>query len=287
MEIKSLTHTDFDTIFHAFSEAFAGYEMQLDKQQLQVMFTRRGFDANLSFAAFEGKKIVAFTCNGIGYFESTPTAYDTGTGTLKEYRGKGLATQIFEYSIPHLQANGITRYLLEVLQHNTKAVSVYRNLGFLVSREFNYFRQDNNFVENKTTTPSIPYQIKPIQIEDFKTIIPSFWDFTPSWQNSLESVNRAPADFITLGIFTVNQLIAYSVFEPANGDITQIAVDKKYRRKGFGSLLLSRMLEANKYPFLKVINTEIGCESITRFLQVHNIIIRGKQFEMIKELKKV
>lgn len=286
MEIKSLACTDFDTIFRAFSEAFADYEMQLNKQQLQAMFTRRGFDASLSFAAFEEEKIVAFTCNGIGYFEGVPTAYDTGTGTLKEYRGRGLATKIFEYSIPYLQANGITRYLLEVLQHNTKAVSVYRNLGFQVSREFNYFRQCNDLVENKNATPSVSYQIKLIQVDDYKTIIPRFWDFTPSWQNSFESINRAPADFITPGIFVAERLIAYCVFEPANGDITQIAVDKQYRRKGLASLLLSRMMEANKCPSLKAINAEVECDSITHFLQSHNIIARGKQFEMIKELGK-
>ena len=84
-----------------------------------------------------GNKIVAFTLNGIGYFNRIPTAYDTGTGTLKNYRGKGLATKIFEYSIPYLKSANVKQYLLEVLQYNTKAVSVYRKLGFEVIREFN------------------------------------------------------------------------------------------------------------------------------------------------------
>lgn len=38
-------------------------------------------------------------------------------------------------------------HLLEVLQHNTKAVSVYRNLGFETTREFNYFVQKNEAVK--------------------------------------------------------------------------------------------------------------------------------------------
>lgn len=68
-----------------------------------------------------------------------PTAYDTGTGTLKEYRGTGLGTEIFRHSMPHLRRAGVGQYLLEVLQYNTRAVSVYRNLGFETVREFNYF----------------------------------------------------------------------------------------------------------------------------------------------------
>ncbi|MDR1504997.1 MAG: GNAT family N-acetyltransferase, partial [Prevotella sp.] len=148
MEIKSLSETDFGVIFHAFNQAFADYEIQLNRQQLQTMVKRRGYNPGLSFAAFEGNEIVAFTLNGTGNFNGIATAYDTGTGTLKRYRGKGLATQIFEYSIPYLREQNIKQYLLEVLQHNTKAVSVYKNIGFEVSREFNYFRQENEKIKN-------------------------------------------------------------------------------------------------------------------------------------------
>ena len=124
MEIKSLGKTDFRTIFAAFSNAFADYDIQLNADELKTMWKRRGFNSDLSFAAFEGENIVAFTLNGIGCFNGIKMAYDTGTGTLKEYRGQGLATKIFEYSIPFLKEANINHYLLEVLQHNTKAVSV-------------------------------------------------------------------------------------------------------------------------------------------------------------------
>lgn len=107
MEIKSLANTGFDTIFGAFAQAFADYEVQLDREQLQKMITRHGFVPGFSFAAVEGDQIVAFTLNGVGNFKGTLTAYDTGTGTLSEYRGKGLATKIFEYSIPYLKEAGI------------------------------------------------------------------------------------------------------------------------------------------------------------------------------------
>ena len=96
MEIKSLSNISFDELFGAFEQAFADYEIQLNKAELMTMLKRRGFNPELSFAVFDGDKIVSFTCNGIGDFNGTPTAYDTGTGTLKDYRGRGLATRIFE-----------------------------------------------------------------------------------------------------------------------------------------------------------------------------------------------
>ncbi|NMC60258.1 MAG: GNAT family N-acetyltransferase, partial [Candidatus Methanofastidiosa archaeon] len=113
MEIKSLAKIDFGMIFKAFNQAFAGYEVQLNSVQLQSMLKRRGFIPDLSFAAFDRNEIIAFTLNGIGNFNGIPTAYDTGTGTLKDYRGKGLATKIFEYAVPCLSKVNIKQYLLE------------------------------------------------------------------------------------------------------------------------------------------------------------------------------
>lgn len=283
MEIKSLANADIDTIFDAFSQAFADYELQLNKTQLQKMLKRRGFEPELSFAAFEGDRIVAFTFNGIGNYNGIPTAYDTGTGTLKEYRGKGLATRIFEYSIPYLKEANLKQYLLEVLQHNTKAVAVYRNLGFEVTREFNYFMQEKEKISIPERDIDFPYSIQQIDVP-LSGSPSEFWDFQPSWQNSLESIERAPGDFMGLGIFTGNQWIGYCVFEPATGDITQIAVDKNYRRKGVGSLLLQEVIKLNESNSVKAVNTEITCDTITGFLEKNNIHLKGKQFEMIKPI---
>lgn len=283
MEIKSLGKTDFETIFIAFSKAFADYDIQLNASELKTMLKRRGFNPELSFAAFVGEQIVAFTLNGTGSFNGLNMAYDTGTGTLKEYRGQGLATKIFNYSIPYLQEANIRHYLLEVLQHNTKAVSVYQKLGFTVSREFYYFVWSPEEIKNEIKNTNAPYFVKPFDIHEYGSIA-DFWDFYPSWQNSFESIRRASEDFINLGVFADNQLIGYCVFEPASGDITQIAVDKAHRRKGVASLLLHEVSKLNKHTQTKLINADVTCSSMVNFLKAKNIAITGKQFEMIKKL---
>lgn len=283
MEIRSLNNICLNELFEAFEQAFADYEVQLNKVELLTMLKRRGFEPKASFGAFDGNKIVSFTCNGIGNFYGTPTAYDTGTGTLKDYQGKGLATQVFKYSIPHLKALGVKEYLLEVLQHNIGALSVYRKLGFEVTREFYYFKLKNNQISKTIRTLDFPYTLNPIKIDEYNSI-PNFWDFKPSWQNSIEAIERCLKDFICLGVFSEGNLIGYGVFEPISGDVTQIAVDKQFRRRGVGSLLFQKMLESNKHSSIKIINTDIECHSITTFLQSKNIEPAGKQFEMIKRL---
>lgn len=283
MEIKSLENTNFDTLFRAFGRAFADYEVQLNAGQLRAMLTRRGFDPRLSFAAFDADEIAAFTLNGIGSFNGVPTAYDTGTGTLKAYRGTGLATEIFKHSIPHLRQAGVRQYLLEVLQHNTKAVSVYRKLGFETVREFNYFYRANAEIADRGETPCPPHSVRRIEIGNYASI-PSFWDFAPSWQNSFESLKRASAEFVSLGVFAEKELVGYCVFEPASGDIAQIAVARQYRRRGIAGALLREMLRLNRNNSVKIINTDVTCDSITGFLKAKNIVPQGKQFEMIRKI---
>lgn len=181
MEIRNLEHTDFETLFHGFEKAFADYEIHFEKEEVRSMLRRRGFNPKLSFAAFENDEIIAFTLNGIGTFNGIPTAYDTGTGTVKQYRGQNIAGKIFTYSLPFLQKAGISQYLLEVLQNNQKAIAVYRRMNFEVTREFDCFRQTKALIDNQKINTSCI--IKPINSHSVKQAQHDC-DFNPSWQNS-------------------------------------------------------------------------------------------------------
>ncbi|MCK9628938.1 MAG: GNAT family N-acetyltransferase [Bacteroidales bacterium] len=283
MNIKSLESAGFETIASAFNEAFCKYEVQISKQELSLMLKRRGFVPELSFGAFDDERLVSFTLNGIGFYNGVLTAYDTGTGTLEEYRGKGLASEVFNYSLPFLKKAGVTRYLLEVLQHNSQAVSVYKKQGFSILREFGYYRIKQSDIKLKALLKSPRLTFTEISFESLSTCT-SFPDFIPSWQNSLESISRSPENFKIIGAQYEDNLVGYCVMEPDSGDITQIAVDKKYRRQGIGTLVLAQALKLNKCDSIKIVNTELTCDSISGFLESNSIPLSGKQYEMIKQL---
>lgn len=139
--IKPLSDTSIELIHQAFKNAFSDYvePFTFTKRQLQYMIERRGCNLNLSFGAFDGSNLVGFTLNGIGDWNGKLTAYDTGTGVIKEYRKRGIATQIFDESLPILKANNIKQYLLEVIVSNTSAHDLYKKAGFTVVRNFNYY----------------------------------------------------------------------------------------------------------------------------------------------------
>jgi ribosomal protein S18 acetylase RimI-like enzyme len=282
MKITSLEPYDFDVLFRAFTKAFKDYPLQLGDTALRRMLKRRGFRSELSFGAID-EELVSFTFNGIGMFDGKLTAYDTGTGTLEEYRGRGLAGQIFNYAIPFLKAAGVGQYLLEVLQENESAISVYKKMGFRVRREFNYFTAATESLRMRERQQDPEVIIKTLDAP-MQDVMHSFHDFQSSWQNSFEAIARSAEDFIIMGLFRGERLLSYCIFEPASGDITQIATDKAYRRRGYATLLLTEALKHQEGSSIKLINTEVSCLSITGFMESVGMGISGKQYEMIREL---
>ena len=287
MEIRSLENIGFDELFEGFSNAFSDYEIHFDKSEVQSMLIRRGYVPYLSFAAFEEGKIVAFTLNGIGMFNGIQTAYDTGTGTVKEYRGRGLAGEIFRYSLPFLRQAGISQYLLEVLQNNHKAITVYRRMQFDTKREFDCFKQSIANIDNiHSVSQCANLRIGLIDVDTVRQA-QTFCDFSPSWQNSIESIERGASDLTCIGAFDLYELVGFCVFDRKSGDLTQIVVKEEYRRQGVASQLFSEVIRQMSTDFVKVINVPSDNRSLPAFLKSTNIPLMNKQFEMVMDLTRI
>lgn len=281
MEIKSLEHTDFDTLFRGFERAFVDYEIRFEKEELRSMLKRRGYHPQLSFAAFDNDEIVAFTLNGIGTFNGIPTAYDTGTGTVKDYRGQSLAGSIFAHSLPFLKEAGIMQYLLEVLQNNPKAISVYRRMNFEATREFYCFRQSIPLIDMQGGhTGCVIKKVGTFAIRQAQ----NYCDFEPSWQNGIESVERGADDLMCFGAFLGGAMAGLCVCDVHTGDLTQIAVQREYRRKGIASRLLQAAVGHMKTKFVKILNISSCDRTMSAFLKSKNIPLASKQFEMVLPL---
>ena len=283
MEIKGLLDISPGRLYEAFGEAFKDYEMQLDQGGLERMLKRRGFDPQLSFGAFDDDKLVAFTFNGTGNFQNTPTAYDTGTGTIAEYRGRGLASEIFYHSIPFLKKAGIRNYLLEVLQHNNSAVNLYKKLGFKITREFNYYVRDKGSLYFHTRPLDSVYSMETVEIPELIAAT-DFSDIHPSWQNNNSSISRAVEELKARAVWASGSIVAYCIYEPSSGDITNLAVSHEHRRKQIGKHLLASAIRDSAATQVKVINIPTDAEGIIAFLNSCGMPPTGKQYEMIRAL---
>jgi ribosomal protein S18 acetylase RimI-like enzyme len=283
VRIQSLEGIRVSELYETFSEAFAGYAVSWTFDAFERMLERRGFSPSLSFGAFDQDRLVSFTFNGIGQFNGQWTAYDTGTGTIPDYRGQGLAATIFGESLPHLRQYGIRQYLLEVLQENETAISLYKKQGFEITRPLNVFRINTHDWQNSNIDPAPDVTIREIDFS-FRDTMQAMWDFQPSWQNRFDALLKNPNHFIVLGAFTGTELLGYGVIEPASGDIPQLAVHRNQRHRKIGSHLLHALCEKNDSQVIKVVNTEAGYEPITAFLAWNGIPKMTGQFEMSRSL---
>lgn len=284
LRIRSLENQTIENLYTAFNEAFKDYNRQWNPQEFRDLLQRRGFVPQLSFGAFDDEKLVSFTFNCIGDFNGKKTAYDAGTGTIEAYRGKGLSTQIFRESIPHLKAAIVEQYLLETQTTNHAAISVYQKIGFQTTRELNYFVQQTAEVKMKPVKENDSLLLKEIDLQEAEKV-QHFFDFVPSWQNTFTSLRRTELALKVIGAFIGEELFAYGIIVPETGDIPQMAVNKTHRRKGIGTALFSELIKHNQNSTTRIINIDAGCTHITSFLAAQNISALGAQYEMVMRLK--
>lgn len=280
---NSLKDIDIDELFIAFGNAFSDYDFQLDKADLSHMLLRRGYDPNYSFGAFDNGKLVAFTLNGIGQFMGKSTAYDTGTGTTLDYRGRGLAAKIFNFAVPILKDAGFEQYLLEVLRHNVKAFKIYKSLGFTVSRSLNYYAINKNDIKWKNDALNRSVIIESAPISDLRSF-DIFHDMHPSWQNSPVALEKVHEKIKVITAIQQGKTVGYAAFEPHSGDIALIGVDKDHRHQGIGLRIIQDVVESIDNDDIKMINVDIECRSMIAFLEYLGIPATGGQYEMTIDL---
>ena len=262
MVIRTLTADDFDFVHAAFADAFSDYVVKLSptREQLLEMFTRRGWVPEASVAAFEGDRMVAFTINGI----DDDAGYDSGTGVAPSHRRSGLGRELMERSFELLRERGCTRYVLEVIDSNAKAIALYQGLGFEESRGLQCWAFDAG------APAAAP--------EGVPTVLESEWDVEPSWQNTTASVQRAKDPYLLLG-----DADAYAIVFPSNGDVAQLAVRRDVRRRGLGTRLLRQASAAAGKP-LRIMNVDERHHGLALFLQAVGARPTVRQLEMTRNL---
>ena len=279
IEIKSLSGISREELYKARNDAFSDYAASWSDEEYDRLLQRRGYNEDLSFGAFDDGRLVSYTLNGIDDHYGTRTAYDTGTGTIKEYRGRGLAGQVFSKSLPYLKEAGIEQYLLEVLCENSAALNVYTQQGFSISRTFNYFI---GTVAHEELVLKTPYRFEVIPVQEHPGMR-EMWDYHPAWQNDLKSIMRQPQHFVAVGVFAKNELVGCGIVEPERGDIPVLAVAQQHRRNGVGSSLLHK-LAAYSAGNVRLIYIDERCTAMEEMLKSEGIALSGKQYEMIRML---
>ncbi|OOM78406.1 GNAT family N-acetyltransferase [Clostridium sp. BL-8] len=279
----TLENTNLEALHNTFLDAFSDYQVKMDLSPLkfQQMLLRRGYASESSIGVFNNNILIGFLLNAIRQWNGKSTAYDTGTGIVNNYRGHGLTSNMFLNAKQLLKEIGVEQYLLEVIQTNTSAVNIYKKQGFEISRDFECFNLDKNYL-----TPILTYKVHHINLitKSYFRKLAEFWDFKPSWQNSIDSINAVSDNFIYSIVNIDDNIVGYGLIDKNTGDIPHIAVDKNYRCRGIGRSILTDLLNNTRSHSINVLNVDSQCYCMKDFLINLGFEQHVKQYEMVLKL---
>ncbi|AZO94837.1 GNAT family N-acetyltransferase [Halocella sp. SP3-1] len=281
LNFKTLEDTSIEILHDVFVKAFSDYQVEINLPlwKFNNMLQRRGYSAQISVGAFKGTELIGFILNGIRNWKGKTTVYDCGTGVIPEYRKQGITSNMFNKVLSILHNNNIENYLLEVIQSNKPAVNLYKKHGFLITRTFSCFRREKNFIKDIPIS-SVKYESYNIDQINWK-LFKSFWDFKPSWQNSIESIIAVSNSFEVIIAQIAEDTVGYGIIDTITGDIPQLSVHMDYRRQGIAYNILKRLIQYTELQNVNFINIDNKCLSIFKFLQNLRFENFIDQYEMI------
>lgn len=184
-----------------------------------------------------------------------------------------------------LKQKGFSQYLLEVIRINIPALQLYKKIDFEITREFDYYLAPTNDIRIDPSKLGLGNN-RIVELEGVDwDLLRSFWDFNPSWQNSIESLTRKLPHFSFISLQGDDgTLLAYAILEKETGDVPQFAVAKGARRRGCGTVLLSHLASLAPGPVLRFINLEADYIPFKLFMEKCNIKPGHGQYEMMRIL---
>lgn len=285
LQYRFLREDDLPRIHETFVTAFSGYTVPVERALDDTVHTlaRRGVHYRLSVGAFAGDDMVGVMATGFGPYQGIPTAYDIFTGVIPGYRGRGIAGGMLDFAAPSLARLGAERFVLEVIQTNVPAVTAYERAGFESVRELVCMLLPRDAMCAETLADGVTVEV--MESPDWEHLR-KFWDWEPSWQNAIESVERSAAEITVLGAMRGRECVGYAVLELPSNDVAQIAVAPSHRRTGVARSLCGAVAR-RAHPgsrTLRFMNIEgaaeadlaffysLGAEELVRQFEMHRLI---------------
>lgn len=287
LQLRFLSDVNLEDVYSSFKKAFSDYQMDirhLTSEKFKNRLLKNRVDFDCSVGVYSDNELVGFTLVGIGDFKNKISAFDAATGIIKEYRGNGLAKKMFEFSLPKLKENGISNFLLEVLQPNLKAIKAYKKVGFNIVREFKCFELIlENFSEDCRNYPLS--NIREVNIYDVQPLLAQI-EWEPSWENSIHGIIKIAENTKIYGAFVNDKIVGLLVFYPMLSWILNIYVKPEFRRNGIGSSILGYFVNSISEDITKIFlhNVEKKETGFQRFLIKKGFTHLIDQFEMELEL---
>ncbi len=280
IQFQTLEKSSTEDILEVFKSSFSDYSVpfHMTLTQLKTKIASDSVRLELSIGAFEAGKLIGFILHGYDTIDGKITVYNAGTGIIPEKRGEKLSAKLYDHILPLLKAENTHSIRLEVLSENVPALKTYEKTGFKTLRNLDCYKGSLK-IENQGQD----CQIRELKSYDWQNIR-QFWDWEPSWQNSITAVENLKETNHSLGIFEGEQLLGYVIYNPLSKRIQQFAIKREYRRKGLGRQLFN-YIASNFGNEISIINVDDNAKETASFLASLGFEKHIVQYEMELKLK--
>lgn len=193
---------------------------------------------------------------------------------------------MYQFILPLLIHKRISHLKLEVISENIQAIKSYKKSGFKTQRELVCYKGE---IQRLKTNESLKVtELKAYNWEYME----SFWDISPTWQNSNRVIDDQKHTVISLGANLQNELIGYVIYNPTNKRIQQLAVCKSFRRQKVASTLIFELIELHgnicsminvdkRSKTMNAFMTKIGFKNSLEQLEMKLDLIETKHFNEV------
>ncbi|WP_284653301.1 GNAT family N-acetyltransferase [Flavobacterium terrisoli] len=246
MRIRTLNGIDPTLVMEAFNKGFSDYSVpvQMTAEQWAYKMRSENVQWNLSVGAFDEDQLVGFILHGNKTRNGQQWVYNGGTAVIPSHRGQRLTQKMYDYILPILREQSVSKILLEVIDTNEPAITTYQAIGFKNTRRLLCFKG-----HYQAKILSNNYEIRTLATLDW-AVLKTFGEVTPSWQNDIEAVELIRPQIKALGIFRDNILVGYLIYNPVSNKIFQLAIAKEQRQKGLASALLQYAFGETDKPLI-------------------------------------
>ena len=215
MKITNLSEYEFPKVIECLLDSFQNYfiKMPEDIAYWKKRFYHARVDFSLSYGVMDKNNLVGFIINAVDFDKKLKTAYNTGTGVIKRYRGNQWVDKMYQHSIPLLKASGIEQCKLEVVDKNYRAIKVYERIGFKKARRLKSYKGEIS------SGPAVKIKLLSLdQIDQLNTCEKYSWDFTNA---TVQKASEHYELYQVLGEKN-NKIMGHFVINSQNGTVAQL-----------------------------------------------------------------
>ncbi|KAM9995056.1 hypothetical protein ACTFIY_001253 [Dictyostelium cf. discoideum] len=285
-----------------FNFSFSDYVIKfvLTEESLSQKIQGDGISMDHSIGIYnenDENKLEGFILLAPNNFKNPTKLYNSATGVIPTARGNKLIEKSISQMKPIFKENGIKSIVLEVIQTNPRAIKVYENCGFKITRELHSYKGDLNRDSLLKYLNSNNENENDIIIEKVEKLTEDIINFiendnqqqplrmNPSWSNTNQVIQRE----FNMGFNKIwiakdnktNKIIGFLSIYSHSQRIRQVYVTPTYRNKNVATKLFYTMSNEFQSINFNASNIEEGYENLKNFFNKRiGLDFWVSQFEM-------